>query len=65
MAPVQAPKPQPKRKPVKVAKADRETRALLDILELGRQDILAGRVTPAADVLASLRAKIAEKAGMQ
>ncbi len=34
-----------------------ETLALLKILALGNQDIVAGKVKPAADVVARLRAK--------
>ena len=34
-----------------------ETLALLKILALGNQDVAAGKVKPAADVLARLRAK--------
>jgi hypothetical protein len=34
-----------------------ETLALLKILALGNQDVAAGKVKPAADVVARLRAK--------
>jgi hypothetical protein len=34
-----------------------ETRALLKILALGNQDVAAGRIKPAADIIARLRAK--------
>jgi len=34
-----------------------ETLALLKILALGNQDVAAGKVTPVADVVSSLRAK--------
>ena len=33
------------------------TRALLRILALGNQDVAAGRIKPAADIIARLRAK--------
>jgi hypothetical protein len=41
--------------PVREARGD--TLALLQLLELGNEDIAAGRVTPAAEVFARLRAK--------
>ncbi|MBK1616415.1 antitoxin, Phd family protein [Rubrivivax gelatinosus] len=42
-----------------------ETRALLTMLALGQQDVDAGRVKPAADVVARLRAKRARAGGRQ
>jgi prevent-host-death family protein len=38
-----------------------ETLALLKILALGKQDIEAGRVQPAAEVIARLRAKVRKR----
>ena len=37
---------------------DRETLALLKILELGMQDVAAGKVKPASEVVARLRGRI-------
>ena len=37
-----------------------ETLALLEILALGRQEVVAGKVRPVADVVARLRAKRAQ-----
>lgn len=41
---------------------DAETLALLKILALGQQDIAAGRLRPAADVIAEIRAKYESRA---